>query len=129
VNRRQPADASTGQGLTLVSFDIDGTLFFGDPPGPLELSFVHAVLAQGHVIGSASDRPRSHQERLWSTHEVAVSFIGGKHHLGEVRDRFPAERYVHIGDTDTDEHFALLAGFEFVWVDRVPDATSAAWLL
>ena len=30
-------------------------------------------------------------------------------------ERFPAERYVHIGDTDVDKHFAQAADFEFFW--------------
>ena len=42
-----------------------------------------------------------------------VAFVGGKHHLHEVVERFAAQRYVHIGDTHVDKHYALLAGFEF----------------
>ena len=101
----------------LVSFDIDGTMEFGHPPGPVTIEFVRALAADGHVVGSASDRTRSDQENLWSAAGVDVAFVGGKHHLHEVRDRFPADRRVHIGDTHVDEHFARLAGFEFCWVD------------
>ena len=28
-----------------------------------------------------------------------------------------ADRYVHVGDTEVDERYALLAGFEFLHVD------------
>jgi len=108
--------------LIVVSFDIDGTLWAGDPPGPIPLDVVRAVAAQGCVIGSASDRPRSNQQELWDSHGVDVHFVGGKHHLPEVKQRFDAGRYVHIGDTDVDEHFARQAGFEFVWVDRLHEA-------
>jgi hypothetical protein len=105
----------------LVSFDIDGTMEFGHPPGPITVDVVRSVGAAGHVIGSASDRTRSDQESLWAVHGVEVAFVGGKHHLPAVRDRFPDEAHLHIGDTHVDEHFARLAGFEFVWVD---DASS-----
>jgi hypothetical protein len=101
----------------LVSFDIDGTMEFGHPPGPITVELVRSVGAAGHVIGSASDRTRSDQSSLWEVHGVAVAFVGGKHHLVEVRERFPAVRHLHIGDTHVDEHFARLAGFEFVWMD------------
>lgn len=101
----------------LVSFDIDGTMEFGHPPGPITVDVVRSVGAAGHTIGSASDRTRSDQESLWARHDVDVAFIGGKHHLAEVRDRFPSTRYIHIGDTHVDEHFARLAGFEFFKMD------------
>ncbi len=100
----------------VVSFDIDGTMVFGHPPGPIEVGFVRAVLAAGHVVGSASDRTVADQSALWAAHALEVAFVGGKHHLHEVRDRFPAARYVHLGDTDVDAHYARLAGFEFIGV-------------
>ena len=101
----------------VVSFDIDGTMVFGHPPGPIMVGFVRAVLAAGHVVGSASDRTVADQSALWAAHHVDVAFVGGKHHLHEVRERFPAIRYVHLGDTDVDAHYARLAGFEFIGVE------------
>lgn len=117
-----------GPDLVVVSFDIDGTLHFGDPAGPIPVDVVRAVLAAGHVVGSASDRTRADQRRLWADHEVEVAFIGGKHHLPDVRRRFPAGRYVHIGDTDVDAHFARQAGFEFVRVDDLVEPHEPTWL-
>jgi hypothetical protein len=103
----------------VVSFDIDGTMEFGHPPGPVSVEFVRALADDGHVVGSASDRTRGDQTSLWELHGVAVAFVGGKHHLDDVRERFPAERHVHIGDTDVDAHFARLAGFEFLHADQL----------
>jgi hypothetical protein len=103
----------------VVSFDIDGTMEFGDPPGPVPASVARELVARGHVVGVASDWPRSSQQPLWSLHGVEPEFVGGKHHLHEVKARFVAERYVHVGDTDIDEHYALLAGFEFLRVDAL----------
>jgi hydroxymethylpyrimidine pyrophosphatase-like HAD family hydrolase len=101
----------------LISFDIDGTMEFGHPPGPVTVEFVRALAVNGHVIGSASDRTRTDQSSLWQEYGIKVAFVGGKHHLHEVRERFPAERHVHIGDTHVDEHYARLAGFEFCSLD------------
>lgn len=102
-----------------MSFDIDGTMEFGHPPGPVTVDFVRSLAVEGHVIGSASDRTRSDQSQLWEDHGVAVAFVGGKHHLDEVKSSFPADRYLHVGDTDVDEHYARLAGFEFLRADQL----------
>lgn len=115
--------------MIVVSFDIDGTMCFGDPSGPVGIDLPRRVAALGHVIGSASDRTRLEQQTLWDRHGVEVAFVGGKHHLGEVRTRFPAERYVHIGDTEVDEHFARAAGFEFYFVDRLPAPGASGWIV
>jgi hypothetical protein len=45
--------------------------------------------------------------------------------LGDVKARFEAERYLHIGDRELDRQLAEQAGFEFLYVD---DATSQPWL-
>jgi hypothetical protein len=113
----------------VVSFDIDGTMSFGDPSGPIGVDLPRRVAALGHVIGSASDRTRREQHTLWERHGVDVAFVGGKHHLPEVRTRFAADRYVHIGDTVVDEHYALAAGFEFFSVERLPVAGTPGWIL
>lgn len=99
----------------VVSFDIDGTMEFGNPPGPIPAALVAAMAELGHVVGSGSDRTRSDQSGLWAAAGIDVAFVGGKHHLPDVRDRFEATRYVHIGDTDVDAHFAKVAGFDFFW--------------
>jgi hypothetical protein len=104
--------------IVVVSFDIDGTMEFGHPPGPITVEFVRAVADAGHIVGSASDRTRADQDQLWLDCGISVAFTGGKHHLDEVRERFPAARHVHIGDTHVDEHYARLAGFEFVPVEE-----------
>jgi hypothetical protein len=105
---------SDGESM-VVSFDIDGTMEFGNPPGPIAVALVQAMAELGHVVGSGSDRTRSDQAGLWEAAGVEVQFVGGKHHLPAVKDQFSAQRYVHIGDTDVDAHFAKVAGFDFFW--------------
>ncbi len=60
----------------LVSFDIDGTLEDGDPPGPLEMALVRRAQALGYLIGSASDRTIREQSRMWAKREITPDFVG-----------------------------------------------------
>jgi len=103
--------------VTLVSFDIDGTLEVGDPPGIVSIALVQTAKRLGHLIGSCSDRPISHQQNLWERLRIAVDFTVLKHQLASIKSRFPAAAYYHIGDTDVDDHYATIAGFRFLKAD------------
>ena len=115
--------------MTLVSFDIDGTMSFGDPPGPLTVELVRRCRARGHRIGSGSDRTERNQRELWLENGIELDFVSLKHRLGELRARFPATRCIHIGDTEMDQYFARQAGFEFWFADRLPEAGAEGWIL
>jgi hypothetical protein len=114
--------------VILVSFDIDGTLEVGDPPGPVTLFTVLQARELGYTIGSASDRTRADQEALWAAHGIDVDFVGGKHHLHEVKARFACDRYVHIGDSLVDKLYAERADFEFHDVVTFPAHSPYEWL-
>ncbi|MFQ6030302.1 MAG: HAD family hydrolase [Dehalococcoidia bacterium] len=103
----------------LISFDIDGTLEVGDPPGCVTLEMVRTAKGRGHLIGSCSDRVISVQRRIWQEHNIAVDFTVLKYQLNEVRARFQVEEYYHIGDTEVDRFFAGRAGFRFILADDV----------
>lgn len=105
----------------LVSFDIDGTMEFGDPPGGITLDMVRRAQQMGFLIGSCSDRPPSTQRVLWEKHEILVDFVAPKHGLPEVKVRFEAEEYCHIGDRNTDQQYAERAGFLFFWSHEAID--------
>jgi hypothetical protein len=107
----------TAQGrTTLVSFDIDGTLEMGDPPGPLSADFVRQTQQGGFLIGSCSDRTIREQSAMWDAADIVPDFVVVKNRLDSVRERFVSDRYIHIGDTHVDAHFAGLANFEFMFV-------------
>lgn len=112
------------RGVTLVSFDIDGTLEIGEPPGVVSVNMVKLAKQLGYVIGSCSDRPISYQEDMWARLSIAPDFTVLKHRLEDVKARFAAAAYYHIGDTDTDERFAIAAGFRFLKADA---DTHRAW--
>jgi hypothetical protein len=111
----------------LISFDIDGTLEVGDPPGVLTMDMVRMVQEKGFLIGSCSDRPMSGQQAIWDQHNIPVHFVVPKHRLPEVKAKFEADVYYHIGDReDLDKKYALEAGFEFLWPD---EAAEMPWFL
>ena len=102
----------------LISFDIDGTLEVGDPPGGITMEMVRRVQTLGYLIGSCSDRTVAEQRRIWQDHGIEVEFTVLKHRLEEVKERFPAEQYYHVGDTETDRRVSLQAGFSFLPVSE-----------
>ena len=101
----------------LISFDIDGTLEFGDPPGILTVEMVRTAQDLGYIVGSCSDRTVSNQKRLWAEHSITVAFTVLKHQLDKVKAQFSAEEYYHIGDSDMDEYYSRQAGFLFLPAD------------
>jgi hypothetical protein len=102
--------------VILISFDIDGTLEVGDPPGVLTMAMVKKVRELGFCIGSCSDRPISPQRAIWAQHNITIDFAVGKMMLPDVKARFVADRYYHIGDREElDRKFALDAGCVFLW--------------
>jgi len=110
----------------LISFEVDGTLKAGDPPGPVTMAMVRRAQEMGYIIGSASDKPIPVQQGVWEQHGIIVSFTIHKQNLDEVRAQFDCELYQHIGDTNIDEHYALMHGFEYLDV-AVP--LSEPWML
>jgi hypothetical protein len=103
--------------IALVSFDIDGTLEVGVPPGLVTIPMVRLAQSLGCIIGSCSDRPLGYQRELWEALGVGVEFTVLKHRLEEVKARFRAEAYYHVGDTELDEVVAAGAGFAFLRAD------------
>jgi hypothetical protein len=110
--------------VTLVSFDIDGTLEVGEPPGIVPVALVRTAKRLGYLIGSCSDRPVSYQQQMWARLGIAADFTVLKHRLTDVKARFAAAAYYHIGDTDNDDFFATAAGFRFL---RAEAAAHRAW--
>lgn len=105
----------------LISFDIDGTLEVGDPPGYITMERVRKALELGYIIGSCSDRTVGDQQRIWRQHGIVVAFTVLKHQLDRVKAEFSAESYVHIGDTNMDQHYAERNGFAYLFPDTSID--------
>jgi hypothetical protein len=102
----------------LISFDIDGTLEVGDPPGAVTMDMVRRVQAMGFLVGSCSDRPISAQRRLWNEHGIKVEFTVLKQRLDSVKTNIKAETYYHVGDTELERTVSNHAGFRFLKADE-----------
>ena len=98
----------------LISFDIDGTLEVGQPPGSVTMDLVRRVQAVGYLVGSCSDLTISRQQRIWQENGIVAEFTVLKHQLAELKAKFEAEVYFHIGDTDLDRRVSQEAGFHFI---------------
>ena len=109
----------------LLSFDIDGTLEVGDPPGGITMEMVRRAHELGYLVGSCSDRPLSSQRGIWEQSNIPVAFIASKHQLDDVRSQVAADAYYHIGDRDTDFQIAAKAGFGFWWTH---EGVTEPWL-
>ncbi len=109
--------------VTLVSFDIDGTLEIGEPPGIVPVALVHHARRLGYLIGTCSDRPIAYQRALWERLRIRPDFTVLKHRLSELKHRFQATAYYHIGDTEVDAHYATTAGFHFLRADSYAHET------
>ena len=101
-------------GLRVLSVDIDGTLEIGQPPGIIPVALVRTAQRLGYLIGSCSDRPLSFQQAMWDGLAIHADFTVLKHRLADIRARFAATAYYHIGDTELDERLAREAGFRFL---------------
>jgi hypothetical protein len=81
------------------------------------MDMVRKAEADGCIIGSSSDRPLPVQQAIWDRHNIQVSFVSPEQGLLNVKSRVKAEEHYHIGDTELDRQFGLVAGFHFVWMD------------
>jgi len=111
--------------VIVVSFDIDGTLEIGEPPGVVPIALIRTAKRLGYLVGSCSDRPLTYQQAVWERLGITPDFMVLKHRLAEVRRRFAAAAYYHVGDSDTDARYASAAGFRFLEADP---AAHAAWV-
>ncbi|MQA00855.1 MAG: hypothetical protein GEU80_16295 [Dehalococcoidia bacterium] len=110
----EPSAVARPSDARLISFDIDGTLEVGQPPGVIPLDVVRRATDLGFVVGSCSDRPIGFQRDLWAAHELEMDFVVLKQNLGSVRQAFAAGHYLHIGDSLIDRMVARESGFHFI---------------
>ena len=100
----------------LLSFDIDGTLELGDPPGGVTVEMVRRARDLGFIVGSCSDRPLSSQRKMWAELDMEPDFVASKHQLGKVKAQFEdADGFYQMGDRDTDFAAAQENGFGSWW--------------
>ena len=62
---------------------------------------------------------------MWDRNDIVVDFVSNKHVLIQIKERFEADYYLHMGDRELDRQFAREAEFEFMWMD---EAASEPWI-
>jgi len=108
--------------MLLVTFDIDGTMEFGDPIGIVTKQVVNFYRDNGVIVGSASDRTKSTQLNMWSKYGLEVDFAIVKHKIPELMTEYKqCKVFWHVGDRPVDQQIASDAGFTFFWPDQIPD--------
>ncbi|MSQ29905.1 MAG: hypothetical protein EXR68_05395 [Dehalococcoidia bacterium] len=101
-----------------ISFDLDRTLDFGDPSGPIVPALIGALQDAAAIVGSASDRTVLDQRRMWERAGIGPpAFAVAKAQLRTVPAAYPDHFLVHIGDRFADHLEAVNAGAFFIHVD------------
>src|SRR5271167_3958298 len=90
----------------VISFDIDGTIDVGDPPGPIAVDLVRQAKQLGYIVGTCSDRTQSDQRQLLERERITLDFVSHKYQLSDTRLQFGCPRCIHIGDSTVDEFHA-----------------------
>ena len=98
----------------LLSFDIDGTLEIGEPPGPITLDMVRRAQELGYLIGSCSDRPSGLQRQMWADLGIDVDFTVQKHKMADARAQCEADEYFHVGASERDNYYTSISGFTYL---------------
>ena len=98
----------------IISYDIDGTVIAGDPPGIITMNMIKRSKELGYIIGSASDRTITDQTQIWERNNIEMDFIVLKHTLPELVNKLKPRQGFHIGDTNMDEYYAKQAGLTFI---------------
>ena len=98
----------------VISFDVDGTLEVGDPPGPITIALIRELVAHSVIFGSSSDRTVHDQTRMWQSHGLVPHFIVTKGRLKSVKPAYPGRTLIHIGDRFADMLEAENAGGMFI---------------
>lgn len=105
--------------LRLVSYDKDGTLAWGKPPGPITKEKLEEERAKGSIIGGASSRPPREQLVSWQEAGIPPDFVVNKVDLAQLKVEFEANEYIHVGDDGTDKYSAKRARFKFLYAQEV----------
>lgn len=97
----------------VISFDLDGTLSFGDPPGPIEPEHLNKLKKGKYTIGGASGKEIEYQKKKWEENGITPQFIVKKQKMKKLK-KMNADKYIHVGDMEDDAELADNAGFRFL---------------
>jgi len=112
--------------LKAIGFGCDGTLWYGDPPGPIEKWHLEKAKAKGYIIGGSSGQSVEEQRRQWGQNGLEPGFVVTKSELSQLPGRF--DELIYVGDAQDDAEWAQRARArhmtpdQFIkWLDKVFD--------
>ena len=102
--------------INIISFDIDGTMEFGNPSGLVTVEMVKAEIVKGNAIISCSGHIVANQIKMFKEHGIELQMACLKGGLREAKRNWNVnvERYIHIGDDEIDKEAAEFARFEYM---------------
>jgi len=112
--------------LKAIGFDRDGTLWYGDPPGPITKEHLERAGKKDYIIGGSSGQTVEEQQRQWRENGLEPSFVVTKSELPSLKNKF--DELIHVGDDRDDAEWAQKAGAHYMtpsqfiqWLDKVFD--------
>ncbi len=97
--------------MKAYAFDRDGTLAWGDPPGPISCNHILRLRKLGHAIGGSGGQPLEERYQNWRDNGVEPDFAVHKA-LDMTTLRYDV--VVHVGDADDDSGCARSAGIGYM---------------
>jgi hypothetical protein len=98
--------------LKAFAFDRDGTLEWGNPPGPITREQLERTRALGYAIGGSGGQVAEEQERNWRENEIEPDFLVYKGDLSSLSEKFT--EFTHVGDAEDDINWARMAGARYM---------------
>jgi len=98
--------------MKAFAFDRDGTLEWGNPPGPITKGHLGRTRALGYAIGGSGGQAAQEQERNWQENRSKPDFVVYKGDLPSLRGRFT--ELTHVGDREDDLNWARKAGARYM---------------
>ncbi len=112
--------------MQALAFDRDGTLMWGNPPGPISPEHLRKARRLGWAIGGSGGQEPEEQRGNWQAHGLEPDFAVHKRDLATLKAQY--ETVTHIGDALDDRQRAELAGVGYMfphhfvtWLAKQPE--------
>jgi len=86
------------------AFDRDGTLEWGNPPGPVKKHHLIFLKQLGYQIGGSGGQAEGEQYSNWKSNGIDPDFVVFKSDIYTLKPRY--SKIIHIGDDITDRKVA-----------------------
>lgn len=94
------------------AFDRDGTLIWGNPPGPIVKEHLLQTRKLGYDIGGSGGQPSDEQYSNWKNNGIKPDFTVYKPELSSLKKRYV--KVTQVGDDILDKKIAADCGFDYM---------------